>query len=173
MKNLHLFLTVLALFIFSCSSDNENSSSTLPISESQGINASINGGSFNNYNFSDSIYQVTKGANNTISIDASDTNGNQITLFLNSTGGFSSGTIKDMGDIDSNNFVTYILLRQGNPEVSYFSSTGTVTITKNRAHPTDSGLQLLSGTFEITANPINDPTTITIAGSFVELEFED
>ena len=78
-----------------------------------------------------------------------------------------------MGDIDPNNFVTYVLLRQSNPETSYFSSTGNVTITENRDHPTDSDMQLLSGNFEITANPINDPIAITITGTFVELEFED
>ena len=172
MKNLHLLLTILTVFIFSCSSDDDNNSTT-PVAENQGISAIINGSTFNNYNFSDSIYQLTKGTNNTMTLNAGDTDGNQITLFLNSTGGFNSGTIKNMGDIDSNNFVTYILLRQNNPETSYFSSTGNLTITENRAHPTDSGLQLLSGSFEITANPVNDPTTITITGIFLELEFEN
>ncbi|RZN84190.1 MAG: hypothetical protein EVB11_01950 [Winogradskyella sp.] len=172
MKNLRLLpIVILTLLILSCSSDDDNNA---PVSENQGINATINGGTFNNYAFSDSVYQVTKETNNnTISIDAGDTTGNQITLFLNSSGGFDSGTIKNMGDFDSNNFVTYVLIRQNNPQLSYYSSIGNVTITSNRAHPTESGVRLLSGNFEITANPINDPTTTTMVGTFVELEFED
>lgn len=172
MKNLRLFPTVLALFILSCSSDDGNNA-TMSVSENPGFTATINGDTFSNYNFSDSIYQVIKGTNNTISIETSDADGNQITLFLNSTGGFDSGTTKNMGDIDTNNFVTYMLLRQNDPEVSYFSSNGSFTITENKEHPTDSGKRLLSGNFEITANPINNPTTITLNGTLVELEFED
>lgn len=171
MKNLRLLkILILTLFIVSCSSDDENSN---PLSEEQGINAIINGGTFNDYTFSESIYQITKSTNNTISIDAGDSNGNQLTLFLNGLGGFGSGTIKNMGDSDSNNFVTYILIRQNNPELSYFSSTGNLTITENRTHPTVSGMRLLSGNFEITASPVNDTTTTTMTGAFIDLEFED
>ncbi|RNC87793.1 MAG: hypothetical protein ED556_00975 [Winogradskyella sp.] len=172
MRNLHFFrIVIITLFIFSCESDDNTGN---PIAENPGVNAVINGGTFNNFEFSDSIYQVTKQAtNNTITIDAGDTNGNQITIFLNSSGGFDSGTIKTMGDIDVNNFVTYVLIRQSNPQMSYYSSIGNVTITDNITHPTESGIRLLSGNFEITANPINDPTSTTMTGTFIELEYED
>lgn len=172
MKNLRFLQTVfLSFFILACNSDDNQNDA--PVSNDQGINAIINGGSFNDYNFIDSIYQVTKSSNNTISINTGDASGNQITLFLNSSNGFGSGTVKPMGDFDENNFVNYILVRQNNPELNYFSSSGHLTITANRAHPTENGMRLLSGNFEITANTIDDSHSIEMNGSFMELEFED
>jgi hypothetical protein len=170
MKNLHLFqILILTLFIFSCEKDDDQEN---PVAENPGINATINGGSYSNYSFVNGIYQVTLGGNGTtLSIDASDTNGDQITLFLNGTGGFNSNTVKVMGDIDSNNFMTYVLIRQHETQTHYYSSTGSITITDNRAHPTESGKRLISGNISITANSVSGSNSTTMTGTFLDLEF--
>ena len=171
MKNLHLlsilFLSVLTL---SCSKD-ENSDN--PSAEAETFQATINGGTYSNYAFSMGVYEATKATNGTLSIDISDSNGEMITLFLNGNSGFSSDTVKTMGNIDSNNFVTYGLLRQSNPQISYYSSSGTVTITKNREHPTESGHRLISGSFNITATSLDNANTTSLIGSFNALNYVD
>ena len=87
MKNLQLLqFLFLCLLTFSCNSEDDNSSTT---SLDPGITITVNGGSYNNYTFLDGIYSVTKGNNgSTLSIDAGDSNGDLITLFFNSKGGF-------------------------------------------------------------------------------------
>jgi hypothetical protein len=117
-------------------------------------------------------YQITKNGN-TLSIDVVDTNGEIVTLFLNGNGGFGSDTVKAMGNIDSSNFVTYGLIRQSDPQISYYSSSGNVTITNNREHPTESGHRLISGTFTITATSLDNSNTTSMTGSFVELDYTD
>lgn len=173
MKNLHLFqILFLSLLIISCDSDDGNNSR--PVSE-QGIVATIDGGTYSNYSFVDGVYNVTKGTNgNTLTIESADINGDIITLFLNGTGGFSQGVIKQMGDDDSNNFKTYVLIRQLDTELSYFAlEEGNVTITENRAHPTEDGRRLISGTFNVTATSTVDNHTTTMNGSFSELDYVD
>ncbi|MGJ8548131.1 DUF6252 family protein [Winogradskyella wichelsiae] len=173
MKNLRqLPIFILIICFMSCSSDDDGEN-TSPLNEDPGVSATIDGGTYNNYSFNDGISQIITGTNNTLSIEASDTSGEQITLFLNSTGGFDSGTVKTMGDVDSNNSVTYALIRQSNPQTSYYSTTGNVTITENRTHPTEAGIRLLSGTFNISASTINGENSTTLGGSFTELEYED
>ncbi|MBU2927854.1 hypothetical protein [Winogradskyella psychrotolerans] len=173
MKHLHLLqIFVLALFMMSCSDDDNDS--TQPLNDNPGMAATINGGTFNDYTFTDGTYNISLGTNgNTMSIDIADLSGNQVTLFLNGTGDFDSGTVKTMGDIDSNNFITYALIRQASPQNSYYSSSGNVTITSNRAHPTETGIRLISGDFDITASTLDDANTTTLIGSFTELEYEN
>lgn len=170
MKNLRLLqILFLSLVIFSC--DSEDDSNGSPVQE-QGIVATIDGGTYNNYSFTDGVYSVTKGS--TISIEAADSNGDNLTLFLNGTGGFSKGTVKQMGDNDSNNFKTYVLIRQQETQLSYFAlETGNITITNNRKHPTESGIRLISGTFSVTATSTVDNHTATMNGTFTELEYND
>lgn len=172
MKNLRLiFILALSVLITSCDKDDDNNNTPL---EGTSFQATINGGSFSNYSFNSSVYNVTKGNNgNTMQIDIADANGEQLTLFLNGTNGFANGTIKVMGNMDSNNFTTYSLFRQQSPQTSYFSSSGNVTITDNRAHPTESGKRLISGDFNITTSPIEDDSELTMTGSFSELEYLD
>jgi len=162
---------MLCLFIItlSCSKDDDN-----PPAQDNEFAATINGGTFSNYNFIIGAYQITKGTNgNTLSIDISDPNGEMITLFLNGTGGFSSGTVKEMGNVDANSFVTYALIRQTEPEISYYSSGGNLTITNNRAHPSISGHRLISGEFNITASSTDGANTTSMIGSFTELDYTD
>nr|WP_321232476.1 hypothetical protein [uncultured Psychroserpens sp.] len=172
MKNLQfIFILALSIMMLSCDKDDSNDNPPLEGTEFQ---ATINGGTFSNYSFIIGVYEITKGTNgNTLSIDIGDVNGEQITLFLNGTDGFNSGTVKQMGNIDSNNFVTYALIRQQEPEISYFSSVGTVTITKNIAHPSEVGRRLISGSFNITAASIDDSNELSLTGSFTELEYTE
>ena len=119
-------------------------------------------------------YQITKGGNgNTLTIDNAESNGEMITLFLNGTNGFKDNSVKAMGDIDSNDFRTYGLIRQFDPQVSYYSSGGSLTITKNREHPTALGHRLISGNFSISATSLDDANTTTLTGSFSELDYVD
>ncbi len=170
MKNLHL-LTILFLSILtvSCSKDESNVDTS---AQEEAFQATINGGTYSDYPFTMGAYQITKNGN-TLSIDVVDINGEMVTLFLNGNGGFGSDTVKAMGNIDSSNFVTYGLIRQSEPQISYYSSSGNVTITNNREHPTESGRRLISGTFTITATSIDNSNTTAMTGSFVELDYTD
>ena len=149
-----------------------NDDTNPPVSDDQGVAANINGGTFNNFQFQDSVYQVNFNTdNNTITIDVADDIGNQLTIFLNSTGGFDKDTVKTMGDTDVNNFVTYILIRQQSPQLSYFSSSGSATITANRPHPDDNSKRLISGTFSINASTTDNTNSTSMTGTFTDLEF--
>lgn len=171
MKNLH-FISVLflSMFISSCSSDDTTDAPT----EGPKFQASLNGGTFSNYNFKLGAYEATKGTNgNTLSINIADPSGTAINLFLNNTDGFKTGTVKQIGNIDSDNFVTHGVIRDVKPAVSYFSKTGTIKITNNREHPTNSQQRLISGEFNIVASSIDGTNTTTIKGSFEELAYNN
>ncbi|WP_296316249.1 hypothetical protein [Winogradskyella sp. UBA3174] len=172
MKDLQL-LTILFFSVITLSCNKDENNDNLP-PQQETFEATINGGTYDNYSFTIGAYQITKGTNgNTLSIDIADPNGDMVTLFLNGDGGFSSNTVKPMGGIDSNNFVTYGLIRQSNPQLSYFSSSGNVTITNNREHPTELGHRLISGTFSITATSSDGLNTTSMTGSFIELNYVD
>lgn len=174
MKNLRLLsIFAFALFMLSCDKDEDNNDNA-PLSGDPGITATINGGTYSNYAFSDVIYQVSLATNNTMTISAGDVDGDQITLFLNSTGGFGAGTVKTMGAMDSNNFINYVLIRQlSSTQLQYFSTSGNVTITENRVHPTEANKRLISGTFSVTAATQDAANTTSMTGSFIELEYQD
>ncbi|EGV42265.1 hypothetical protein BZARG_543 [Bizionia argentinensis JUB59] len=159
--------------LLSCSSDDDNGNDNSPAQDAT-FQAVINGGNYSEYSFTLGIYDVSKGTNgNTLNIETVDTQGELITLFLNGTGGFGSGTVKEMGNVDSNKFTNYILIRQKQPQISYYSSNGNVTITKNREHPTKPGYRLISGKFNTTATSPDGNHTTTMSGTFKELEYED
>jgi hypothetical protein len=167
-----LFLSVIVL---SCSKDDdsENNSETQNTeAQDATFEAAINGGTFTNYSFVLSVYNITKGTNgNTLSITVADSQGNDVNLFLNNTGGFGNGTVKQIGDMDSDNFVTNAVIRDLRTPISYFSTTGTITITNNREHPTEAGHNLISGNYTITASSIDGSQVTTMTGSFTELDY--
>lgn len=174
MKNLRLLqMFIFVCCIVSCEKDNSNDDHS-PLSDNPGITATINGGSYTNYSFIDGIYQITLGTTNTMSVDVADVNGDQVTLFLNATGDFNAGVVKTMGESDNNNFTNYVNIRQqSSTQISYMSTSGNVKITKNRAHPTEAGIRLISGTFNISALSTSDDNTTEMTGSFTELEYQE
>lgn len=172
MKHLQLLtILFLSMIILSCEKDENNDN---PQAQEEMFQALINGDNYSNYDFVLGVYQITKGTNgNTLSLDFADSNGEMITLFLNGTGGFETGTIKSMGNVDANSFQTYALVRQAQPQLSYFSSTGNVTITNHREHPTEAGARLISGNFTIEAASTDGLNTLVMSGSFLDLEYMD
>ncbi|MEO8933748.1 MAG: hypothetical protein ABI295_05525 [Xanthomarina sp.] len=173
MKNLHIItLFILSIITLSCSKNDDNNNNDNSPAQQAAFQAEINGGTFSNYSFTIGYYEITKGTfGNTLSIDISDSNGELVTLFLNGTGGFSSGTVKEMGNNDSNNFRTYVLIRQQQPQLSYYSSSGSVTITNNREHPTESGYRLISGHFNVVASTADGNKTTSMSGTFTDLKY--
>lgn len=168
MKNLQLFCVLfLSMIVLSCSKDDSNDNA--PAGETE-FQATLNGGTYSNYAFTLGVYEITKGTNGTLSIDIGDPNGNLITLFLNGNGGFGAGVIKQIGNVDENNFTTHAVIRQPQ-QITYFSSTGTIKITNNREHPTKAGHRLISGTFDVTASTIDGTNVTTLTGSFNELDY--
>lgn len=170
MKNLHvIYLLFLSMSILSCSSDDTTVDKP---TEGPGFQATLNGGTFSNYGFKLGVYEAKKGANgNTLSINTADSNGKAINLFLNNTDGFKSGTVKQIGNVDSDNFVTHAVIRDVQPSVSYYSKNGTIKITNSRKHPSNAQLHLISGEFNIVASSADGTNTTTIKGSFNELAY--
>lgn len=167
MKNLRVIcILFVSLLTVSCSSDDPNET---PV-EGPAVQATLHGGTFSNYNFKLGVYEVAKGTNgNTLNINLSDKNGKMITLFLNSSGGFTSGTVKQINDVDSGKFKTNAVIRDG--QVSYFSSKGSIKITHNRDHPTNAEQRMISGEFNIDASTIDQTQSTTIKGTFVDLVY--
>lgn len=156
------------MIMLSCSSDDANNDP----SEGPSFQATINGGTFSNYSFKLGAYEAVKGTNgNTLKITMADKNGKQITLFLNSTGGFKTGIVKQMGDVDSDKFITYVEIKNNEPSAQYFSQSGTLKITNNREHPSNSQKSLISGEFNIVASTTDGTISITMKGSFNDLQF--
>jgi hypothetical protein len=175
MKNLRLLsIFVFALFMMSCDTDDDSNDNSGPtLTGDPGITATINGGTYSNFEFDDVLYGITLN-NGTMDISAGDVNGDQITLFLNSTGGFVSGTVKTMGGMDSNNFTNYVLIRQmSSTQLQYTSTSGNITIVENKVHPTEADKRLISGTFNVTAQTIDGANTTNMEGTFIELEYQD
>ncbi|MBO3099108.1 hypothetical protein [Gelidibacter pelagius] len=169
MKNLRLiYILFFSLSFMSCSSDDAINDP----SEGPQFQATINGGTFSNYSFKLGAYEAVKGSNgNTLRITMADKSGKQITLFLNNTGGFNKGTVKQMGDVDSDKFRTYVEIKDNQPSAQYFSQSGNLKITNNREHTSNSQKSLISGEFDIVASTIDGTISVTMKGSFSDLEF--
>lgn len=173
MKNLQILkILLLSLIVLSCSKDNDDNETLA--AQDPAVAATINGGTYANYPFSLGVYSITTGTtSNTLSIDFADTSGNAINLFLNESGGFGPGVVKEIGNVDSNSFMTNAIIRDPQSQNTYFSSNGSITITNNRSHPTNAGHQLISGTFSFSASTLDNSNTATVTGSFTELDYEN
>jgi hypothetical protein len=147
----------------------------MPLPEDPGINAIIDGSTYDNYTFNDGIYQVSVGADqSTLTINAGDENGDQITIFLNGTNGFTDGVVKDMGNTDENNFTTYVLIRQASTELNYYATTsGQVVINSHRPHPSKDGFRLVSGTISVSASTTDAANAVSMVGNFIDLEYQE
>ena len=171
MKHLKILtLLFISVVIMSCSkSDSEEENPA----DNATFNVSINGSSFNNYNATLGFYVAEIGiSGNSLGINVTDSNNNVINLFLNASGGLASGTTKQIGDVDADNFATSAVIRDQVAQVTYYGSSGSITITKSIENPSDSDYRLISGTFNITA-PGNNSTTVTMTGSFSDFEYSN
>jgi len=176
MKNLQLLLCVcLVAFVCSCESESDDVQD-FQLSDDPGISVIIDGGTFDNYNFGDGLYETSKPNPDVLYIQASDSNNNQIYLNLNSTGGFSSGAVKTIGDTDASNNRTYLSLRQASNQLTYnaiSSGNGEIVIQSNRAHPTEDGKRLISGTISVSASTTDATNAASVVGIFTDIVYEE
>ncbi|MBW2937402.1 hypothetical protein KXJ69_04755 [Aureisphaera sp. CAU 1614] len=155
-----LSLLFLSILILSCSKKDDGGSDT---DAEATFNATINGGPYSN--LAATLGSYSADSSNGFTIAVVDANGNTIRLFMNSTGGFTNGVTKEVGNIDSNGFQTSALFRDAQTQVIYNSISGSMKITQNKESNNDPSNRVVTGTFNITAN-INTGTTITMTGSF-------
>ncbi len=156
-----LFLSVL---IISCSKkDDGDGGGSAPEAE---FSATINGGGFgSNYESRLGFYSSDYNNDNALTLAVTDANTNIVRIFLNQTGGFGSGITKIIGDVDTNGFVTNVIIRDQTNQVTYNSSEGEINILENRENPESEDGRLISGNFTITANSGAGPT-VTMNGNF-------
>ncbi len=161
MKNLKtLCLLFLSVLIISCSKNNDDEEATDPGAE---FTATINGGPYSN--FVAKLGSYSADSTNGLTISVVDTNGNTIRLFMNSTGGFNSGVVKEVGNVDGNGLQTGTLFRDQATQIIYTANSGSITIENNKKSNADPDNRVVSGTFNVTTN-INSTTTLTMKGSF-------
>ncbi|MEW4924544.1 hypothetical protein [Algibacter sp. 2305UL17-15] len=168
MKNLKkVCMLFIALALMGCSKDENNDN---PADNAQ-FTAAINGGTFTDYSAKLGFYNAEKGiGENTLVISITDENNNIIRIFLNGTGGLGNGTIKKIGNVDSNNFSTNVTIRDQAAQVTYSSTSGSITITDSRANPADSGYHLISASFNVTTST-NTGTDVTMTGTLSNMEY--
>ncbi|MEZ4801197.1 MAG: hypothetical protein R2797_00385 [Gelidibacter sp.] len=170
MKHSNILLVAFSLFLFtfSCSKDDNKDDDQTAEPE---FSASINGGTFSDYHATLGFYNATSGASaNSLNITITDSNNNIINIFLNGTGGLNSGVIKEMNNVDSEGFVTNLVIRDQAAQVTYTSTSGSITISENREGPSDSGYRYISGDINVTTST-NTGTEVTITGSFTDFKY--
>ncbi len=167
MKNLKtlsiLFLLVLAT---SCSKKDDDGGGGSP-GEAE-FNATINGGGFNNYSSNLGSYSTDTSSGTGLTIAVTDANLNVIRFFLNNSGGFDSGVIKEIG----NGSQSSALFRDQAENITYNGSDGSISITENRTNPEgDDSSRIISGTFNITTSDNLGTTIVTLSGSFKDFQY--
>lgn len=161
-----LFLSVL---IISCSKkDDDGGGDSVPEATFTG---NINGGPFSNYTARLGSYSTQSSVGLTLAII--DENGNTIRLFMNKTGGFSAGTVKEIGDIDMDGFATNALIHHTDSQVTYNATVGNMTISENRDNPAGEESKVISGSYTLTLTDNLGTTTITMNGTFNNFVYTD
>ncbi len=159
-----LSILFLSVVIISCSKkDDGDEGGSAPEAE---FSATLNGGGFgNNYVARLGFYSSDYSNENGLTLAVTDENTNIIRIFLNQTGGFGSGITKIIGDVATNGFITSVVIRDQDAQVTYNASEGEVNITENKANPESEDGRLISGNFTITAISGAGPT-VTMTGNF-------
>lgn len=153
-----LFLSVL---IISCSKKDDDNEDSAPAATFSG---SINGGPFSNYTAKLGSYSTETSVGLTLAII--DENGNTIRIFMNQTGGFTSGTVKTIGNVDTEGFVTNALIHHAESQVTFNSTSGSITISENRTTPGEEDSNIISGSYSLTLTDNLGTTTVTMNGTF-------
>ncbi len=91
---------------------------------------------------------------------------------MNSTNGFSVNATKEIANVDSNNFRTFVLIRQQSPQLSYNSTSGSVTITGNVVNSANSNQRLISGRFNNISASTSSGDITTLTGTFTNLAYD-
>lgn len=131
------------------------------------FSASVDGGPFANYSAIYSSYSADDAVGVTFTVFDQDMNSYR--FFLNGTGGYGSGTVKEIGNVDSDGFFTNVTVRHDESlQVFMASSDGTITITENVVN--DDDRNIISGTFSFMANT-NVGVDITVSGTFENFEY--
>lgn len=165
-----LLLVSLVFFTFSCSKDEGSDENP---AENAEFNATINGGIFTNYSATLGFYSAEHAVGqNTLTINVTDANNNIVRLFMNDTDGLGSGTVKQINNADSNGFVTNLIFRDQEAQVTYSSISGSITISENIENPSNSEYRLISGSFNVITST-NTGTELTVNGTFSNMEYLD
>lgn len=160
MKNLKtLCILFLSVLIISCSKKDDDSEQSAPEASFSGT---INGGPFTNYTAKLGSYSTDPSVGLTLAVI--DANGNTIRLFMNQTGGLSAGIIKEIGNVDTDGFVTSAVVHHAESQTTFYASEGSISITENRATPGEEDSNIISGSYTLTL--ISGGTTITLNGTF-------
>ena len=169
-SNILLLLVSFVIFTFSCSKDEENDEDP---ADNAAFNATINGGIFTNYNATLGFYSADQGiGQNNLTINVTDANNNIVRLFMNETDGLGSGTVKQINNADSNGFVTNLIFRDQEAQVTYSSISGSITISENIENPSNSEFRLISGSFNVITST-NTGTEVSVDGTFSNMVYLD
>tara|TARA_R100000935_G_scaffold5241_1_gene12058 strand:- start:4545 stop:5045 length:501 start_codon:yes stop_codon:yes gene_type:complete len=161
MKNIKPMVVIaLVLTLIACSKKDDDGGST---SAEATYSATINGGAFTNYTSTLGHYSPDFNGNG-LTLAIVDQNTNTIRVFLNKTGGYSNGVIKTIGNVDTDGFMTGVVIRSEETQQIYNSTEGTITIT-NSFIDSDTDQNGISGTIMVTATT-NTGTEVTISGTF-------
>tara|TARA_R110002124_G_C8974716_1_gene515953 strand:- start:113326 stop:113838 length:513 start_codon:yes stop_codon:yes gene_type:complete len=157
-----LTILLLTLAIVSCNKDDGDSvGQTDPEVR---FNATINGGTFTNYNSTLGFYDAGS-SDGTLTLNITDANNNVIRIFLNSTDGLNGGVVKEVNNVDPNNFVTQVVIRDQAAMITYNSISGTITILESLVSAEDPDYRLVTGGFNIVAST-NTGGDVTMIGNF-------
>jgi hypothetical protein len=166
MKNLtHLFVIALVLTLFACSKSDDDGGST---AEEASYTATIDGGAFSNFTSTLGYYSPNFNGNG-LTLAIVDQNTNTIRIFLNKTGGYSSGVVKTVGNADGDGFITGVIIRSDETQQIYNSTEGNITIT-NHFVDSDTEQDVISGTISVTATT-NTGTEVTLSGEFRDFSY--
>ncbi len=98
-------------------------------------------------------------------MNITDANNNVIRIFLNSTDGLNGGVVKEVNNVDPNNFVTQVVIRDQAAMITYNSISGTITILESLVSAEDPDYRLVTGGFNIVAST-NTGGDVTMIGNF-------
>lgn len=163
MKHLKIITVVfMSMLVLSCSGDDDSGGGgdSDPVVQ---FSATINGSGYTNYLAT--LGSVTADGDVGLTIVLTDSNNNIVRIFMNNTGGFNSGVVKKIGNVDGDGFGTNALFRDQGTQITYNSSVGSITIFENVQSNIDPSNRLVTGNFDIIAN-VNTGETITIIGTF-------
>jgi len=171
MKNLKLMmLIVLSITLFSCNKNDEGSDDGEIIPRNVDFQATINGGTFTDYqSVLDSYFaSSTEG---TLTIAVTDTNTNIVRLFINDTNGLNTGSVNMIGDESGQGFITTAIVRDQANKVTYTSVSGSISILENVIDADDNDISYVTSSFEIILNSETSADPVTLNGVFEDVRF--